>query len=362
MLDRRTLLLSSLSLGACGATSPTPPAAPVVALKTLCPFPVGVCATALQLEEHGWTELVLSQFNQLTPEWQMKMEYTLQPDFSLRFDAPDAIVAFAREHALGVHGHALIWYSQGEAAFGALADDRFIAEFDRYVTGVVAHYRDRVVSWDVVNEPVTDEGSALRTSHWDRIPGPDGHIARAFRIAREADPRAVLFLNDYNLESNPTKGATFLRLVERLVSAGVPIGGIGIQSHLDIEAPAGQISSFMKSAAQFGLPIHVSEVDASLRNGRTFDLRSVAERQRQQLARVGELANAFMDLPRSQQFAFSIWGARDTDSPLRRDDRDDGKDRPVLFDEHGEPNPAYFAVADAFRRATPGSPAKTPQT
>lgn len=350
MLDRRALLALPLALVACkraaSAELPLPPARP---LKSLAPFSVGVCAKSPQFEDPAWVELVTAQFSQLTPEWEMKMEYILADGLDrFRFDGPDTIAAFAKHYGLRLHGHTLIWYAQGEQAFAGLDRARFTTAFDRYIATVAGRYRGQVVSWDVVNEPVTDEGSELRDCHWSRMLGLDGYMIRAFHKARAADPNAVLFLNDYNLENTPRKGATFLKLVERLMKAGAPIGGIGSQSHLDIRIPAGQIRAFFRDAASLGLPIHVSELDASLRSGERVDLRSRAQRIEQQTARVGELAEAFMALPERQRFAFSVWGARDTDSWLRQGDRDDGQDQPLLFDGAGRPNPAYAAVAGAF--------------
>jgi len=93
----------------------------------------------------------------------------------------------------------------------------------------------------------------------------------------------------------------------------------------------------------------VSELDASLRReGRMPDTRSPVRRLEQQTARVRELGEAFMALPAAQQFAFSVWGLRDIDSWLRRDARDDGRDRPLLFDADGRPGPMMGALASAF--------------
>jgi endo-1,4-beta-xylanase len=205
----------------------------------------------------------------------------------------------------------------------------------------------------VVNEPVAEDGDGLRDCHWSRALGMDGYMVRAFEQAKAADPDAVLFLNEYNLENIPRKGATFLKLVERLLKLGAPIDGIGTQSHLDIEIPAGQITAFMRDAASLGLPIHVSELDFPMQRdgGRMPDLRSTAERRAQQVARVGELAEAFMALPERQRYAFTTWGLRDTDSWLVRAE---GKNRPdesaLLLDASGRANPAWHAVAEAFQR------------
>ncbi len=79
----------------------------------------------------------------------------------------------------------------------------------------------------MVNEPVAEDGNGLRDSLWSRNLGAEDYMVRAFEHAEEADPGAARFINDYNLESNPAKRATFMRLVERLLKRGVRIGGIG---------------------------------------------------------------------------------------------------------------------------------------
>ncbi|WP_339913310.1 endo-1,4-beta-xylanase [uncultured Brevundimonas sp.] len=302
-----------------------------------------------QLDDPRWVRLATTHFSQLTPEWEMKMEYILSDDGSYRFQAPDRLATFCATNGMRLHGHALIWFSQGVKAFAGLDQARFAAAYDHYIATVAGRYRGRVASWDVVNEAIAEDGNGLRDCHWSRALGQDGYMIRAFEQAKLADPGAVLFLNDYNLENNPRKGATFLRTVERLLRAGAPIGGIGTQSHLDIDIPAGQTAAFMRDAAAFGLPIHVSELDASLNSERRLDTRSPGQKLARQQARVTELAQAFSDLPAAQRFAFTVWGIRDTDSWLRRGERDDGRDSPLLFNAAGRPNPMFGALADGFQ-------------
>jgi endo-1,4-beta-xylanase len=341
MIDRRSLLATPLALAACNrfASAQTlgPEAAP---LKDLATFPIGATGMTGQLSDPVWVAQIRKHVSQLTPEWELKPERILQPDFTYDFSASDRIVDWGREQGLRVHGHTLVWYSQGQQAFtDALPRARFAAEYDRYVSTVAGRYRGRMAGWDVVNEPVAEDGDGLR----------DCHFSRAFGQDRAADPDAVLFLNEYNLENIPRKGATFLRLVERLLTLGAPVGGIGTQSHLDIEIPAGQIAAFFKDAGSLGLPIHVSELDFSMRSDNRLDTRSLAAKRAQQVARVGELAEAFMALPEHQRYAFTTWGLRDTDSWLLRPD---GKgwtdDSPLLLDAKGHANPAYAAVVGAF--------------
>ncbi len=348
-LNRRLLLAAPLALAACQGAAPAGAAPTTVPpLKSIAPCPVGVCAMTGHFDDPAWVDLAARHFNQITPEWEMKMEAILRPDRSYDFTRSDRIAAFAARSTMRLHGHALVWYSQGSEAFAGLDRARFAAEYDRYIAAVAGRYRGKAVSWDVVNEAVAEDGNGLRDCHWSRALGQDGYIIRAFEQARAADPDAVLFLNDYNLENNPVKGATFLRLVERLLKAGAPIGGIGTQSHLDIEIPAGRITAFMGEAAQFGLPIHVSELDASRRRDGGFDPRSARQKQDQQTARVAELADAFMALPARQRYAFTVWGLRDSDSWLTRDARAGSGDSPLLFDAGGRPNAMAEALTLSF--------------
>lgn len=354
-LNRRAFLAAPMALTACDRFAAAGPAAlpPGAPLKDIVPAPFGATGMTWQLGQPDWVEQVLRHCSQLTPEWEQKMERTLGPGFAYDFEASDRVVGFARDNGLRVHGHTVIWYSQGADVFddATVPRARFAAEYDRYISTFVGRYRGRMAGWDVVNEPVAEDGDGLRDCHWSRALGMEGYMVRAFEQAKAADPGAVLFLNEYNLENIPAKGATFLRLAERLMKLGAPIGGIGTQSHLDIEIPAGRITAFMRDAASLGLPIHVSELDFPMQRdgGRMPDLRPTAERRAQQVARVGELAEAFMALPERQRYAFTTWGLRDTDSWLVREE---GKNRPdespLLLDAGGRPNPAYQAVVDAF--------------
>lgn len=349
--SRRLFLASTLAMAACDRNAAAQSAPRVVPpLKSLAPFPIGTCAMTGQFDDPQWVELATRHVSQLTPEWEMKMEYILQPDGRRRWDAPDRIAAFARDHGMRLHATTLIWYAQDHRWFKSLTGERFGREYDRWIADVAGRYAGQAAGWDVVNEPVAEDGDGLRECLYSRALGQDGYMIRAFEQARAADPQAVLFLNDYNLENNPRKGATFLRLVERLLKAGAPVGGIGTQSHLDIEIPAGQTAAFIREAARFGLPIHVSELDASLRRDGAFDPRTPKQKRDQQTARVAELTEAFMALPPAQRYAFTVWGVRDTDSWLRRGDKDDGQDSPLLFDASGAPTPMFDAVAGAFRR------------
>ncbi len=139
-----------------------------------------------------------------------------------------------------------------------------------------------------------------------------------------------------------------MRLAERLLKKGAKLGGLGTQSHLDIDVAPGAVTACIKDLASLGLPIHVSELDISL-SRKLLELRTVADQLQAQARLAGETAEAFMALPERQRFAFSAWGLRDSDSWLRSPpNAGDGTDQPLLFDDYGQPKPAFESIARAF--------------
>ena len=357
-ISRRSLLASTVALAACdrrldaaaAAAAEAAPGGPVPILRDLADFPFGTQLISTELQTPVIADLARRHFDQVNAGFEMKMEYIVQADGRLRFEGADRLAGFCRANDQALHGHTLIWYADTPAWFERLDGSRrgFEAAIDGYISEVAGRYAGRVRAWDVVNEPVTDEGSQLRESLWSRNLGQDGHFIRAFEQARQADPDAILFTNDYNLESNPTKRRTFLNLVERMMSRGVPIGGIGTQCHVSVDLPRGALSEAMRDIASLGLPVHVSEFDCSLVPDGVFR-GGQREREAAQIRLYEEAIAAFTALPAAQQYAFTVWGVRDAESWLRRSDwGGDPNDRPLLFDDAGRPKPVFWAVAEAL--------------
>jgi endo-1,4-beta-xylanase len=358
-INRRTLLAALGALPAAACSRPShgqdlPPPAPDRPLKAFAPFPVGCAVSSSRLADPGDAALIARNFSQLTAEWEMKMEYILRDDGGFRFDAPDVIAGFARDQGLRLFGHTLVWYAQNPAAFQPLDGQPgpFANALRNYIQAVVGRYRGQAVGWDVVNEAVNEDGSDLRDSLWSRNLGHIDYMRRAFDDAREADPNAVLLINDYNLESLPRKRATFMRLVETLLKSGAPVGGIGSQSHLAADLAPGAARQALGELASLGLPIHVSELDISLHRAKgLFHSPGALEAAQARLAL--EVAETFAQLPPSQRFAFTVWGLKGSQSWLRSSKENPLPpwDQPLPFDDDGARRPMFDALAQGFASA-----------
>jgi endo-1,4-beta-xylanase len=345
--SRRAVLGAGLALGACARPADGKPAPPLAPLKAVAPFPIGTAVMAHKLrDDPAFARIVATQASQITPEFEMKMEVIVRPDGSFDFERPDAIAAFARDHDIRLFGHTLVWYAEKPPAFEQLDARRvsFRDAYANYITAVVGRYRGQAVGWDVVNEAIAEDGGEWRTSLWSERLGAFEHMRLAYEIAHQADPNVRLFLNDYYLEKIPGKRASFMRLAEALLKAGAPLGGIGTQTHIDADLPAGAITAAIKELATLGLPIHLSEMDVSIARVQGFHRPDLLEARQRDL--YAEAAHAFSSLPSAQRFAFSLWSLRDSDSWIVRDLP---QDTPCLFDAASQPKPALAAVEAAFR-------------
>ena len=336
-MNRRQLLAAPLALAAC---APAEARIDIPPLKSKAPFPLGVAAMTEQFADPAWGELARTHFDRVTPEWEMKAEAFAQ-GAGFDWSRPDGLVAEATRRGLGVFGHTVVWYTQVPKRFEGLAGAAFERAYADYVRSVVHRYRGRLAGWDVVNEPVRDDGEGYRTGHgWERGLGMD-YVRLAFEHAHAADPDAVLLLNDYNLEQLPQKRRDFLRLAEGLLKAGAPLGGLGTQTHVPADLPRGAIAETVRELGGLGLPVHVSELDVS-----TNRARGPAHQE----ALVAEVVEAVMALPQAQRFGVTLWGARDRDSWLNRPPERDPlrPDRPLLFDDNGRAKSLAQAFVEAL--------------
>ena len=154
--------------------------------------------------------IAAEHFNAVTPENCMKPERVHPEENTWRFEQPDALVQWASYNKMSVHGHTLVWHAQTRDWFFRDGDREVVTQrMKEHITTLVGRYKGKIQSWDVVNEAINDGGNAetgltenLRNSKWMQTVGPE-FLTLAFKFAHEADPDAVLYYNDYNIESGP---------------------------------------------------------------------------------------------------------------------------------------------------------------
>ena len=223
--------------------------------------------TGTGLADETYADLLAANFSSVTPENQLKWEWVHPERDRFDFEAADEIVEFAEANDQVVRGHALLWHSQNPAwlTAGDLSDTELREVLREHITTVVGRYAGRIAQWDVANEIIGDDGQ-LRTLENPFIERFGIEIvADAFRWAHEADPDALLFLNDYSIESAGVKSDAYLELATELLAEGVPLHGMGFQGHLSTQypQPSGMAANFERFAA-IGLEVAVTEADVRI--------------------------------------------------------------------------------------------------
>ncbi|SEQ05071.1 endo-1,4-beta-xylanase [Hyunsoonleella jejuensis] len=308
-------------------------------------FSIGMAVKSNRLDgSHG--EILTREFNNLTAEFEMKMNIMYPSQGNYDFTAADAIVDYGIANNMDIHGHTLIWHTatpQWVENFSG-TDEEFETMIKDYITTVLTRYAGKVRSWDVVNEAVEDGTNQLRNTVFRRRMG-DNYIEKCYQFARDADPNVLLFYNDYNITFDAGKQAAMFAIVDDLSSKSI-IDGVGAQMHIAYNFPsAAQIQSVVNGAVSRGLKMHFSELDirANPNNDITSLTDARATAQENKFREVVEIYNA---IPEANKFALTVWGIRDNETWLI--DFWGQPDWPLLYDSNFNAKKAYRGFLDGL--------------
>ncbi len=323
-------------------------------------FTIGVAVSPAALKRDE-AQLILQQFNSMTPENAMKMGPIHPRENEYYWRDADSIAAFAKRNNLKLRGHTLCWHNQTprwfftDSATGKqVTKEVLLQRLKDHITAVVKRYKGIIYAWDVVNEVISDKNDEyFRNSLFYQICGEE-FVAKAFQYAHEADPDALLFYNDYN-EINTVKREKIFKMVKGLKDAGVPVHGVGLQGHWAINEPSEQqLDSTINYFAGLGLKLQVTELDISVypkehttRERRAGDYDTVFSAEKE--IRQNEMYKMCFRVFRKYKNVLSgvtFWNISDRHSWLDNFPVRGRKDYPLLFDKDLKPKKAYWQVVN----------------
>ena len=313
-------------------------------------FMIGVAVNQRNVTNAEQQALIKREFNSMTCENDMKPEPTEPNEGQFNWENADRIANFCRANGIKLRGHCLMWHSQIGRWMTSdnPTKEVFYQRMKNHIQAIVSRYKDVVYCWDVVNEAMTDDKNAedpYRQSVMYKLCG-DEFIAKAFQFAREADPKALLFYNDYN-ECDPVKSKRIFNMVKKMKDAGVPIDGIGMQGHYNIYGPTEkEVDDAITLYKTIVKHIHVTELDIRVNEEMGGQLRfsregvnvtdSVKQHLADQYARVFRVFRKHKDVVDCVTF----WNLGDRDSWLG------AANYPLPFDSEYKPKMAYEYIKD----------------
>ncbi len=185
-----------------------------------------------------------------------------------------------------------------------------------WISKMMAHFKTSVFAWDVVNEPMKEDGT-LRSGNegdtatdyfsWVKYLGKD-YAVTAFKLARtNGNATDKLFINDYNLESSLAKCDGLIDYVKYIESKGATVDGIGTQMHIGLTTDKDKIVQMFQKLAATGKLIKISELDVRLGTSTPTVAQQASQAEMYQY--VIDMYKKY--IPAAQQYGVTIWGVSD---------------------------------------------------
>jgi endo-1,4-beta-xylanase len=303
---------------------------------------LGTELTQGDLGNGGETGIAGTQFDMVTPGNEMKWDTTEPANGSFNFGPGDQIVSFGQSHGMRVRGHNLVWHSQLPSWVSSLPLSQVRGTMESHITTEATHYRGKLYAWDVVNEPFNEDGS-LRQDVFFNAMG-SGYLADALRTAHTADPNAKLYLNDFNIEGINAKSNAMFSLAQQLLAQGVPLNGIGFESHFILGQIPSNMQANMQRFANLGLDVAVTELDVRIH------LPASGANLQQQATDFGNVVRDCLGVSRC--VGVSQWGVDDGHSWIPGAFA--GFGAATLYDNNFQPKPAFNATLSALGGSSSG--------
>jgi endo-1,4-beta-xylanase len=351
----------------------------IIALKDLFKddFYIGAALSLDQISgnDPDGVAVVEKHFNSIVAENILKWE-EIHPELNkYNFEPADAYATLGHKNKMFVVGHTLVWFYQTpdwvfqDESGNDLSREALLERMKEHIFTVMGRYKGKVHGWDVVNEAIMEDGS-LRKCKWLEIIGED-YVQKAFEYAREANPDAQLYYNEYDFVK-PAKCEAVIRLIENLQSKGIRVDGVGIQAHWFLDYPQiKDIETVLMSLSKLGIKIMITEmdigvlpfypVDSKLVDLSSFDPETQKKHnpypdglpdsvQKELADRYAEIFSLFHK-HRDKISRVTFWAVHDGQSWRSYMPISGRADYPMLFDRQCKPKPAFDAIVKAIQSA-----------
>jgi GH35 family endo-1,4-beta-xylanase len=192
------------------------------------------------------------------------------------FNKPNtrSAIAWLAERNIQARGHNLIWpsWQYSPSDLPSLSADALRQRIDLHFANILTDsgVNGKLYHWDVLNEPYANYDVQGRIAGVSNVAASNGvlgnqEMIRWFQIARQLEPNAKLFINDYNIleagGADINHQNYFHAVCKWLLDSGAPLDGIGIQGHFGGITTIPTMQAIIDRYAQLGVPLAITEYD-----------------------------------------------------------------------------------------------------
>lgn len=299
---------------------------------------IGAAVADHHLDEDAYAQTAAEEFNSVTHENSLKWESVQPQQGEYSWAGADRVVDFAEEHGQDVHGHTLVWHSQlpSWVSDSGFTEEELLAVMDDHINTTMGRFAGQIDTWDVVNEPIDDDAQ-YRDSVFHETLGED-FIAQSLHMARDADPSADLYINDYSIDGINAKSDAYYDLAVDLLEQGAPLDGIGLQAHLIVGQVPDTMSDNIQRFVDLGLDVRITELDVRM------DTPATEADLLQQAEDYGEVVDMCLGIDGCT--GVTVWGVTDAYSWVP--DHFEGEGAALPIDEDYAPKDAYWAIHEVL--------------
>ncbi|WP_199041446.1 endo-1,4-beta-xylanase [Glycomyces salinus] len=333
-------------------------------------FEVGAAIDSRDIVD-PYSQLLNRHFNSITAENHMKPDAIQPTEGEFTWTEADELVEYAQANGQRIWGHTFLWhtdqvpewwfqYPEGHPnagePIGNSDEDRQIMtdRLEAHIGAIAERYGDDIWAWDVVNEVISDNtGEVHRQSRWYEIFEGTGYVDAAFQIARDEFDAAgatdvKLFINDYGTE-NPGKRDNLYNLVEQLLADGVPVDGVGHQTHINLGTSIDQIEDSLDKFDGLGVLQAITELDVVIgAPGEDEEFPEYEDRLIEQGHFYRDLFAMFREHA-DQIELVTLWGLHDGRTWQRSRAEPRPLESPLVFDDALQSKWAYWGIVDPDR-------------
>ena len=324
-------------------------------------FTVGVALNWRNVGSAEQMAIVKKNFNSVTAENAMKPGPIHPQEDVWNWGGADSIANWCRQNGVKMRGHCLCWHSQfanwmfTDKKGKPVTKEVFYQRMRDHIHTVVNRYKDVVYAWDVLNEAIAD-GDGRKMPWMKEAPSPyrktkmmdlcgEEFIVKVFQYAREADPNAKLFYNDYNA-AEPAKRDRIYNMVKKMKAEGAPIDGIGMQGHYNIYGPSVEdFEAAIEKYSQIVDEIQITELDIRTNEemGGQLQFSRGKEGEVPQYIKTlheAQYARLFRAMRNHKDVITNVtfWNLGDADSWIGADNY------PLPFDKNFKPKKVYYTI------------------